>query len=91
MQSVVPVTDRTGKRLLLSMVEANKQVAQLRVDGFEPKAPAVDVVALLAERYTRGEVDFQNLAKARGEFAPEKGKAGAVQAYLQGRCECILM
>ena len=47
------------------MVEGKKQAAQVTGYCFETKAHAVDFMGSLAERYTRGEVDFQKLTKAR--------------------------
>ena len=76
MQSVVQVKDRSDRRPLLSMVEGKKQVAQVTVDWFETKAQAVDFMVSLAERYTRGEVELQNLTKARDAMLKEQGVKG---------------
>ena len=58
------------------MVEGNKQVAQVTGDCFETKAQAVDFMGSLAERYTRGEVEFQNLTKAREAMLKKEDGGG---------------
>ena len=75
------------------MVEGNKQVAQVTGDCFETKAQAVGFMGSLAERYTRGEVELQNVTKAREAMLKKEdggGWGGSLPPKEQRPAQCRL-